>query len=69
MFILSLRDNLLTTLNGIVGAFTAVGPASHETSSPRVISSERFAALYDKSLSRLHLPAVSAVRKSAGQQT
>jgi len=61
----SLRDNLLTTLNGIVGAFDAVGPASFGTSSPRGISSHRFTALYEDFLSRLNLRAISAIRRRA----
>ena len=64
----SLRDHLLDTLNCIVGAFSAVGPAGLEASSPRRVSRERFAVLYNESLSRLNLSAVSALRKSADQQ-
>jgi hypothetical protein len=65
----SLQDHLLNTLNSIVGAFSAVGPASMEASSPRRISPERFAVLYSESLTRLNLLAVAAVRVSANQRT
>jgi hypothetical protein len=58
----SLRENLLTTLNGILGAFDALAPANLENSSSRVISSNRFAASYEDSLSRLSLRWLSAVR-------
>lgn len=56
----ALRNGLLRTLNGVVGAFDAMAPIG---SGPMAIASHRFTSLFERLLSQLSLRAIAAVRQ------